>query len=247
MIKSVALAAVLAVAMTIASHAETLSVHGSTTVSSAVLTPKKAQIEQSSGVTLEIVGNGSGRGLADLAAGKTKLAMISAPLAEVAGAIKSKGEALDDSKMQAHPIGDARVAFVVHPSNPVKSLTAQQLTDILSGKVKSWKDVGGADKPIVVIVETKGGGLRTMVEHELLNKGDVAANKREVPNATQIAKIVGQLDGALGIVGHATVTSEVVEVKSDKLIAQPLILVTNGAPSPEIAKVIAAAKAAAGG
>ncbi|MGO8915420.1 MAG: substrate-binding domain-containing protein [Stellaceae bacterium] len=226
--------------------AETVEVHGSTTVSASLLTPKKADIEKAAGVELQIVGNGSGRGLADLVAGTVKLAMISAPLADEVNSLKAKGTSFDETKLQAHQVGASHAAFAVNPSNPVKNLTAAQMTDILSGKAKNWKDVGGPDKPIVVICEGKGGGVRSMVEKEFLAGGDIAAVKREVTNAPQGAQIVSQLDQALGVVSRTSLNSGVAELKTDKDVVQPLILVTMGDPTPDVAKVIAAAKAAGG-
>ena len=35
------------------------------------------------------------------------------------------------------------LAVVVHPSNPVKQLTRQQLEDIFRGKITNWQQVGG--------------------------------------------------------------------------------------------------------
>src|SRR5277367_1824353 len=57
-----------------------VSLHGSTTVNNVILVPKKAEIEKASGQQLEIVGNGSGRGIVDLVEVKAQIAMISAPL-----------------------------------------------------------------------------------------------------------------------------------------------------------------------
>ena len=53
-----------------AAFAENLSVHGSTTFIAAILYPTKAAIEKDTGLTLDVVGNGSGNGLTDLAQGK---------------------------------------------------------------------------------------------------------------------------------------------------------------------------------
>jgi phosphate transport system substrate-binding protein len=227
-------------------QAETVSLHGSTTVSGAVMMPHKADIEKAAGVTLDIVANGSGKGLGDLAEGKAQVAMISAPMDEVVAGIVKKGGSIDTAGLEEHQIGRAEVAFIVHPSNGVKSLTQQQLADIFAGKIKSWKDLGGADKPIVVVAEVKGGGRRTMVENEMLNKGDITAQLKEVPNAQQVVKIVAQLDNTIGIAGAAWVTPAVTALATDKPLAQPLILVTKGAPTPLVAGIIEAAKAAAG-
>lgn len=228
-------------------YAAPLEVHGSTTVAANLLTPKKAEIEKASGVELQIVGNGSGRGLADLVEGKVTLAMISAPLEDEMKALKAKGTAFDETKMQGFPVGGAVVAFGVNPSNAVKKLTEAQMVDILTGKIANWKDVGGADKPIIVVCESKGGGVRTQVEHDLLKGGDITAQKREIPNATEVPKIVAQLDGALGIFSKVSIIPGVAELDIGKKIAQPLIMVTMGDPSPDAAKVIAAAKTAGGG
>jgi hypothetical protein len=42
-----------------------VNLHGSTTVNNAILTPKKAEIERASGQQLDIVGNGSERGIVE--------------------------------------------------------------------------------------------------------------------------------------------------------------------------------------
>ncbi|HTP84211.1 MAG TPA: substrate-binding domain-containing protein [Alphaproteobacteria bacterium] len=243
---SIAAAALIALFCGSTALAETVEVHGSTTVSNNLLTPKKAEIEKAAGVELQIVGNGSGRGLADLIEGKVKVAMISAPLADEVKSLKAKGTAFDETKLQAHQVGGAPAAFAVHPSNPVKSVSAEQMAGILSGKIKNWKEVGGPDKAIVVICAVKGDGVRSMIEQEFLAGGDIAAEKREVQNAPQAVKIVSQLDAAVAIMSKISITPEVVELNAGKAVVQPLILVTIGDPSPDVAKVIAAAKAASG-
>jgi hypothetical protein len=55
---------------------------------------------------------------------------------------------------------------------------------------------------------------------------------------------VAQLDQAIGIMSRSSLNPSVTELKTEKDVTQPLILVTMGDPSPEVAKVIAAAKTA---
>jgi phosphate transport system substrate-binding protein len=239
-----ALAALLALGSV--AQASTVAIHGSTTVSGAVLMPHKADIEKASGETLDIVANGSGRGLADLIAGKTDMAMISAPLeTEVAAANAKTPGSVDLAKLVGHQIGEAQIAFVVHPSNPVTTLTLAQITAILSGKIVNWSEVGGADAPIVVVAAGPGDGVRSVVESRLLGGASISAKVREMPNAPQIAQVAAQLPAAFGVTSAASVKPGVTVLKTDQSIGQPLILVTMGPATADATKVIEAATAAA--
>ena len=69
------------------------------------------------------------------------------------------------------PLGEAGVAIMVHPSVTVDSLTSEQVTNILSGEITNWSEVGGLDKDIVLFVrdeeETSTGLLRDHVIGEI--------------------------------------------------------------------------------
>jgi phosphate transport system substrate-binding protein len=125
--------------------------------------------------------------------------MLSSPLTAAAAKINQKQpSAVDTSAFKEFKIGESRVAFIVHPSNPVKSLTLPQLKEIFAGNTTNWKDVGGADAAIVVVTEGPGGGIRITVEDKLMDGMAVAQQARHVANAPQIPLIVKQLPGAIG-------------------------------------------------
>src|SRR5476651_1408939 len=189
MIKLVVAAIVAVLAIDASASAESISLNGSTTVMNTIVMPKKAEIEKLSGQTIAIVGNGSQRGIVDLAGGKAQIAMISAPLDdEVKKLNESKPGSVDAAKLHGHQIGETRVAFSVHPSNGVKTLTDAQLADVLAGKVTNWKEIGGADQPIVIVAAQPGDGVRTMVETALLKGTPLPASTRALSNAPQIVK-----------------------------------------------------------
>ena len=219
-----------------------VKVHGSTTVNLTIFKPFKVQIETTAGVTLEVLANSSGHGLTDLVAGRADMAMLSSPLLAVAGKLNQKQPgAVDTSLLTEFQIGESKVAFIVHPSNAVKSLTLAQLQAIFTGKITNWQEVGGADVPIVVVTEAPGGGIRTTLEEKLLEGGAVAPNARAVPNAPQIPLIVKQLPGAIGSANARHDLAGVVTLHTEKDIAQPLVLVTKANPNAELTKVIDAA------
>ena len=235
------LLAMLAVAAP--ASADVLRIHGSTTVFASILKTHQKAIEQRSGHSLKVVSNGSGRGLQDLVGGRADIGMISAPLETTVKKIKRKNAAFDDSGLVAHQVGETRVAFVTHPSNPVRSLTLEQVTAILEGKITNWQEVGGRPQPIVIVCEDPNGGLRALTEKALLDGKSIVGSAKQIPNGTQIPRIVAQMPIAFGVVAAAAIDGAIKEVETDGSVAQPLILVTRGAPDKVQRAVIDATRA----
>ena len=223
--------------------ADVLRLHGSTTVIANIMQPHQAVIEQHTGHELQVIGNGSGQGLTDLVAGKAEIGMISAPLDTTVKKLKKKNASFNGDDLQAHQVGETRVAFITHPSNPVTSLTMEQIAGILSGKIANWQEVGGRPQPIVIVTEAKSGGLRSMTEKEVLKGQGIVASAKEMPNATQITKVVSQMPMAFGVAASAAVNGKVKEVSTDGSVSQPLILVTRGNPTTAQQAIIDAARA----
>jgi phosphate transport system substrate-binding protein len=221
--------------------ADAISLHGSTTVINVIVAPHQADIEKLSGQQLDIVGNGSQRGIADLVSGKTQIAMISAPLeTEIKKFEELQPGALGGRKLDAFDVGELRAAFVVHPSNPVKSLTDAQIADLLSGKIKNWSQVGGADQAVVIVAAQPGDGVRTSVEAMMLGGASLASDTRAMTNIAQVPKVVAQLPNALGLVALSGVDHSVIELQGISRVSLPLSLVVMGEPVPAVRQVIEA-------
>ncbi len=225
-------------------QAEELSVAGSTTVASAVLLPYKSEIEKRTKVQIAVDAVGSGKGVLALAEGRAQIAAISAPLADVVQRLNTKKPgSVDGRSLQQHDIGSTKVAFVIHPSNPVKELTFEQITDILAGRITLWSELGGINMPIQVIAEPRGGGIRTMVEKTIGKWGDVLTKTHTMQSAALVAFAVARMPNAIGIATHTSIDNSVFALKSDSVIEQPLFLVTRGAPDARMKKLIEAVRA----
>ena len=59
------------------------------------------------------------------------------------------------------PIGFEAFVFLVNDSNPVQSLTVEEVRDIYSGKIKNWSEVGGDNSPVSAITRPDGSGSQT--------------------------------------------------------------------------------------
>lgn len=97
-----------------------------------------------------------------------------------------------------------KVMIALHPSNPVKELNRQQLTDIFSGKIKNWKDVGGTNTPIRVLIAKDLMAASKAVAKFYLNSESVPAAEI-VLNKDGLVKGVKAAPGAMAVLAtHET-------------------------------------------
>jgi phosphate transport system substrate-binding protein len=244
MIKRTLLSLMGAAAMLVSissAQAADFKAHGSATVAKGIVKPNQAAIEGAFGGKVAVVMNGSGGGLKDLAAGKSDIAMISADLSFEVEQVKKKGGKVDGVDFKAVAIGTKKINYIVHPSNSVGSLTAEQVTGILSGKITDWSEVGGKAGPILVVAEKTGQGTRGSVEIGMLGGSSIKSDAKTFKALSQVAKVVGQAPNAFGY-GNSSSISSKVKVVSGVETDQPLSLVTIGAPNAAQSKFIEAVK-----
>jgi phosphate transport system substrate-binding protein len=223
--------------------AATVRLHGATTVIDRVVNPGRYAVEKATGHTLDVVGNATGKGLVDLHENRCDAALVSEPMEIAAKAAKAAGRAVDASKLQFAVVANDLIDFVVHPSNPVKSLTWDQLRDIHTGKIRNWKEVGGKDQPITVYADTPTGGTRAMIRASVMDGQEYASSVVSLTAVKKVADMVAADPTGVGGLGHGFVDSRVRAVETKKL-ERPLGFVTIGAPSAAVKAVIDAYKAA---
>lgn len=202
-------------------------------------------------VRISVTGGGSGTGIASLING-------TADIANASRAMKAEERAEAESNgVQPVEIPVARdaIAVIVHPDNPVESLTLQQISDIYSGKITNWKEVGGEDRPIVLLSRETNSGTHVYFLEEVIRLGD-SENKTLfspdtllLPSSEGITAEVRQNPNAIGYDGLGYVTPDVKTVAvaaepgapyvkpsiesvnaGQYPIARPLFMYTNGEP-----------------
>lgn len=221
--------------------AETVRLHGAASVVDALVLPAKSAVEKATGDTLIIDKSNAGKGLIDLVDGKCDAALASASIDTIVGAAKAAGRDIDGSKLVMAVVKKDEVVFVVHPSNPVQTLTAAQVRDLHSGRVANWKDVGGPDLAVEVVTDTPSSATRGLIKQAVLKDIDYVPTALAV-NVETISDEVAKRPGAIGGLGAGFVKpSAVAVVRSDKL-ERPLGVVTIGPPSPKVQRVIDALK-----
>lgn len=64
------------------------------------------------------------------------------------------------------------IAVIVNPENPIDELTLQEISDIYSGKITNWSDLGGDDRPIVRLSRETNSGTHVYFLETVLRMGD---------------------------------------------------------------------------
>ena len=152
-----------------------------------------------------VTGGGSGVGISALLDNTTDIAMASR-------AIKfSEKMKLKKAKQDAEEVIIAydALAVVVHPSNPVRKLTRQQLELIFRGKITNWKQVGGDDRKIVVYSRETSSGTYEFFKESVLKNKNYMSHSLSMPATGAIIQSVSQTKGAIGYVGLAYVSPRV--------------------------------------
>ena len=110
------------------------------------------------------------------------------------------------------------VGTVVHPSNPVKALTGQQLKDIYAGKIVSWKELGGEDRPINIYTRDKSSGTRAVFWKKALKKGDISGKANFVASNGAMKSAVTNDPYAIGYVSVGYMDASVAPVALDGVV-----------------------------
>lgn len=176
-------------------------VHGATTVAFGLMIPKKSEIERLAQVEVTVLPSSTSHGLADLVQGKADIAMLAEPLDSISASMNSKQAGfIDVTTYEDRHVGNAHVEFIIHPSNPLKTLSAAQLNGLFSGEIKNWAEIGGPDQAVLLVGEPTSTPHRRI--KEALNI-TYSPDLRVVQNTNQTALIVAQAPGAISYITTA--------------------------------------------
>ena len=224
---------------------------GSDTIVNLALAWAEKYQDEHPNIRISVTGGGSGTGIASLINGTVDLANASRQI---------KQEEIDQAESNGvepveHVIARDAIAVIVNPENPVSQLTLKQISDIYSGKITNWKEVGGDDRPIVKLSRETNSGTHVYFLETVIRLGD---SKNEtlfsmdtllLPSSEGIIAEVRQNPNAIGYDGLGYVPDDlkmiaIAEVEggayvlpsiptvNDKTypIARDLYMYTNGQP-----------------
>ncbi|MBI5847729.1 MAG: substrate-binding domain-containing protein [Nitrospirae bacterium] len=229
-----------------ASAVESLSASGCSVSNVGYLTALAKEYEKLSGTMMFVRGGGSIVGLRDLHQGKI----------DYAASCQSK-QADDPEDFEFITVSWDALVFIVHKSNPLNTITPQQVKDIYEGKIINWKQLGGQDMKIISFISsTEGmGGIGESLSKFILNGNRPTKQANSSLQASSVAiweQLVERTPEGFASTGFGSSRKRDVKllmvngvaptkatIISDKYpFRRPLYLVTKKNPKPEVRKFI---------
>ena len=148
-------------------------------------------------VAITIQGGGSALGVQTTLSGTAQIGM--------ADLVKLPAEA---ESLKSVIVARDGIAIVVNPANPLAALTLDQVRDIFNGKIRNWKQVGGADHPIAVVSREAGSGTRSSFEQIVGNMKLTEDALIQNANGT-VRETVAKDANAIGYVSHGLISERI--------------------------------------
>jgi phosphate transport system substrate-binding protein len=188
---------------------------GSVTILEGVMKDAAPVYEKKTGVKIGLGGGGSGAGVKAALSGAVDIGGVSRDL---------KDEELKQG-LVPYAIGWGAVGLVANKDVPVNNLTTKQVKELLTGKVKNWKDVGGPNLPVKVVISTPGCACREEFQEMVMDKEPYVEGATVSPMKT-VSDTVKNTPGAIGPLATAVIDTTKVKV----------IMLDGIAPTPENVK-----------
>ena len=163
---------------------------------------------------------------------------------DIGGVARDVGSDFTGKGVQATLIGKDAIGVVVNADNPVKGLSAAQLSDIFTGKITNWSQLGGPDLKIKPLIVKQGSATRAVFQAAVMGGSEYGAIEVVTPDAKIISETardkgaIGQisfsfLQGASGVAALDVDGQKAAITNSAYPITRPLYLTTKGAPAGE--------------
>ncbi len=194
------LAPVLAVCVGVsaASAQDKISIRGSNTIGEELaprLVTEYKKDHKEAAFDLEF--KGSGYGIGALMGGYCDIAGSSKPIAKEQEEIAQ----IRGVQFKEYILGAYTVSILVNAENPVSNLTSNQVQLLFTGKIQNWKEVGGADAPVHLLIRDPVSGTYLGFKELAMNFQDYGEHFQLFTNYLGIADAVAKDPNGIGYAG----------------------------------------------
>ena len=179
-----------------------VSTNGSTSMEKVIAALGEAFMAKHKDVTLTYDATGSGAGITAASEGTADIGLASRNL-------KS-----EESGLEATVVAIDGIAIIVNKENLVKNLSIEQIAALATGEIKSWREVGGEDAPVVFIGREAGSGTRDGFE-SIIGVAEDCKYEQELTATGAVIAAVAANPNAIGYASLSAVKDTISVIKVD--------------------------------
>jgi phosphate transport system substrate-binding protein len=109
----------------------------------------------------------------------------------------------------------------------IENITSEQLKNIYNGKIKTWKELGGPDRPISVVSRDTSSGTYEVWEEKILKGDKVRPDALLVASNGQAVQTVAGNKYAIGYIGIGYIdkSTKALKVNGKQLLIRVCVMV----------------------
>lgn len=218
--------------------AEEIKLAGGAAAVTAVFSPIRDTFEKTTGDSLSIRLTDPAKAMIALEKGTVDFATLNELAIDSAiKSAKQQGVEIDPKTLTRTLVAQTSLIVFIDKGNRVGKLSKEQMKGIFTGKIVNWKEVGGADQPIVVLWGEETPFLNGLFTKRVLDGEPVTTQARLAGDHFELRKLVVETPGSicLGTTGLIMPRLKVPEVPG---IPLPIFVITKGTPSAKVQKVL---------
>jgi phosphate transport system substrate-binding protein len=151
-------------------------------------------------IWVEIHAHGSSTSFRDLDSGTADMGMSSRRIRGSEVESLSHLGALDQPRHE-FVVGIDGLAVIVHPDNPLRALSIEQIRAAFSGRHDNWRELGGPDRAITRYARDDKSGTWDSFESMVLQDAALADDASRFESSSELSDRVAADPGAIGFIG----------------------------------------------
>lgn len=172
------------------------------------------------------------------AADGVELHLVTGPLKELATELTNRSldaiiaHDVPSGETWFNPVAVDGLVLIVHPDNAVTAIDQRQAQQLLSGRLTTWQDVGGANQPPALYVREAGSSGRAMMADLVMGGQPVPVTARTIPSDQQLIAAVAADSHGLGVLWHGQTDGRVRPLMIDGVAPNRFTLANQTYPLP---------------
>lgn len=218
--------------------AEEIKISAGGAPADSIIKPITAPFEKATGDKINLIFGGATISFKVFDRGDSEVTFVGSSFEDILSSLKKEGyEVKDKSAYKIEIVGKSQIYVGINKDNPVTALTKEQIKGIFTGKIQNWKEVGGNDEPIMVIISTQNPATMAALKKMALDGEEYLKDNLDIPRYDEIRNAIASNIGAIGFGPYSSLNAEGCKIPQIPDFVRPVSAITKGAPSAKVKRL----------